>query len=81
MYSVRVDLSHVSHFKVAHGYAWKIDRVRGVLSLHYVLYDFETIQMKILVTEQNVQQKELTKRIGEVEDLYEKVQTNKIGAT
>jgi len=37
--------------------------------------------MKILMTEQNVQQKELTKGIGEVENLDEKIQTNKIGAT
>ena len=76
LHSVRVHLGHVAHFKVAHGHARKVDRVGRVPALHDVLHDLDAVQVKVLVAEQNVQQEELAQRVGQVEELDEKVKAN-----
>jgi hypothetical protein len=67
LHSVRVYLGHVSHLKVAHGDSGKVDRVGRVPALHNVLYDLDAVQVKVFVAQQDVEQKELAQRVGQIE--------------
>ena len=73
-------LGDVAHLEVAHGDARKVDGVGRVLAVHDVLHDLDAVEVEVLVAEEEVEQEELTERVGQVEELDHEVEHDEVGA-